>query len=90
MLRSFRVLAAGRVLAGLSQQELADAAKLAVRVIHNIEAGTTDPKYSTLVAIVDALRARGVRVLPEDDRHLGGVALERPPRVASPDPDDAG
>lgn len=89
MLRSPRVLIAGRILAGLSQKELASQAKLALSSLQAIEQGTSDPRNLTLLALADALLAHGVRILTEDDRHLGGVMLERPTAAGPRSPSKA-
>ncbi|WP_037225280.1 helix-turn-helix transcriptional regulator [Roseomonas gilardii] len=77
MLRQHRAIAAARVLAGMSQSELAKAASVSLSVLAAIEQGTSDPRNSTLLAIADVLARHGVRILGEDDRILAGVVLER-------------
>ena len=60
----------------MSQRELATEAGIAVSVLQAIEQGRSDPRNSTLIALVDALRARGVELVPETDRVAwGAVAL---------------
>lgn len=81
MLRQHRVIAAARVLAGLSQSEMAEAASIAVSVVKGIEQGTSDPRNSTLLAIADALSAHGVRILGEDSEILAGIVLLRDKEV---------
>ncbi|MBL6080754.1 helix-turn-helix transcriptional regulator [Belnapia sp. T18] len=75
MFRSPRLLVAARVLAGLNQSQLANAAGVAVSVLQAIEQGRSDPKLSTMLALVDALKARGVMLAPETERVAGGVLV---------------
>ncbi len=77
MLRSPRVLAAARALAGMSHSDLAAAAGIAVSVLQAIEQGRSDPKLSTVLALLDALKARGVELVPESDRVAWGVLVTR-------------
>jgi len=77
MFRSPRLLVAARVLAGLNQTELASAAGIAVSVLQAIEQGRSDPKLSTVLALVDALKVRGVMLLPETERIAGGIHVVR-------------
>lgn len=83
MFRSPRVLVAARVLAGLTQPELAAAAGIASSVLGAIEQGRSDPRQSTVLAIVDALKARGVELVPETDRVAWGVHVNRGSEAAS-------
>ena len=73
MLRSHRLIIAGRVLAGLSQSELASQAGVALSVLQAIEQGRSDPKLSTVIALVDALRSKGVELLPDTDPAAFGL-----------------
>ena len=75
MIGSHRLLVAGRVLAGLSQQELATEAHVALSVVRAIEQGKSDPKLSTVRALVSALREHEVEILVENHRSLGGLRL---------------
>jgi len=66
----FRILVAGRELAGLTQQELAFAARHNRRTIVRAEAGAGSPK--TVMDILAALEKSGVRVLrPQESRGYG-------------------
>lgn len=56
---------AGRAIAGMSQQELADAAEVAKATIANFETGNRQPYKRTLTALQTALEARGVRFTPD-------------------------
>lgn len=76
MLHSPRILVAARVLAGLSQQQLAEAAGVALSVLQAIEQGRSDPKNSTLIAIQDALIEYGVRLTMGADGSVGVNLLE--------------
>lgn len=51
---------AGRALAGMSQQDLADASQVAKATIANFETGNRKPYQRTLAALQAALEARGV------------------------------
>lgn len=75
MLLDGRLCTAGRILAGLSQAELAAKASLAVSVVARFEQGLTRPRSGTLQALVAVLEAHGVEVLGPTDRHEGGLGL---------------
>jgi len=75
MIGSHRLLVAGRVLAGLSQQELATEAHVALSVVQAIEQGKSDPRLSTVRALAEVLREHRVEILVEDPRSLGGLRL---------------
>lgn len=77
MVRTTRLLIAGRVLAGLTQHELAVEAGVAPSALQAIEQGKSDPKLSTLLAITDALSRHGVRVMGEDGESIGSLVLLR-------------
>jgi predicted transcriptional regulator len=79
MLRTPRTIIAARVLADLTQKDLAEAAGIALSVLQAIEQGSADPKNSTVIAIIDALAGKGVRILPEEDGIVTGVVLTRLP-----------
>jgi transcriptional regulator with XRE-family HTH domain len=73
-------LAAGRVLACLSRQELAERAGLSYHTIRAWEASSAsvpEATYSHLCRAVDALEATGVRFA------VDGVYLQRPAQIAS-------
>ncbi len=55
-----RVVAAGRMLAGLDQAELATAAGLSASTVSKIERGKADVREATLEAVRDALERLGV------------------------------
>lgn len=73
MLRSTRLLIAGRALAGMTQTDLAVAAGIALSVLQAIEQGRSDPKLSTVLALLDALKAQGVELLNSSDSVAWGV-----------------
>src|SRR4051794_30820773 len=77
MLLDGRLCTAARILAGLSQTELAAEASLSVSVVARFEQGVTQPRTGTIRAIMEVLGAHGVEVMPESQRHLGGLALVR-------------
>src|SRR4051794_5999566 len=77
MLLDGRLCTAARVLAGLSQTELAAEASLSVSVVARFEQGVSQPRTGTIRAIMDVLGAHGVEVMPESERHVGGLALIR-------------
>lgn len=62
---------AGRALAGMSQQDLADAAEVAKATIANFETGNRKPYKRTLDALQAALEARGVQFTPDGVRRNG-------------------
>lgn len=62
---------AGRAIAGMSQQELADAAEVARATIANFETGNRRPYKRTLIALQAALEARGVQFTPSGVRANG-------------------
>ncbi|TPM33752.1 helix-turn-helix transcriptional regulator [Mesorhizobium sp. B2-2-2] len=66
-----------RAMLGLTQSELAKLAGISTTGLNNIEAGTSDPKASTLVAIQTALEGAGVQFIPENGGGAG-VRLAKP------------
>ena len=73
VLRSTRLVTAGRALAGMTQSDLAAAAGIALSVLQAVEQGKSDPKLSTVLALLDALRAQGVELLNASDTAVWGV-----------------
>lgn len=59
---------AARALAGMSQQELAQAAEVAVATLAAFEQGKRSPYKRTLLAMQTALEARGVTFTPDGVR----------------------
>ena len=74
-----RVLAAARVLAGITQQELAAASNVALNVVRRYEKGDGNPRSSSVAAMVEALRLKNVTFLSEGDGYRVAVALIEPP-----------
>jgi transcriptional regulator with XRE-family HTH domain len=72
-----RLLAAARVLAGLSQRELATQAGIATSVIGRYEAGHSRLRSDSFEAILQVLRARGIRFVDATDKIAMGVLLIR-------------
>lgn len=62
---------AARALAGMSQQDLADAAEVAKATIANFETGNRKPYKRTLGALQAALEAKGVHFTPDGVRADG-------------------
>ena len=77
MVLNGRLIMAARILAGLSQAELAAQADCAISALARFEQGRTQPRLDTVRALVGALTRNGVEFLPETQRHEGGVALVR-------------
>jgi DNA-binding XRE family transcriptional regulator len=75
MLRSTRLLIAARALAGMTQSELAAAAGIALSVLQAIEQGKSDPKLSTVLALLDVLKAVGVELVSESMSVAWGVVV---------------
>ena len=59
MIITTRQLRAARAMIGLTQAELASEAGISTTGLNSIEAGKSDPKRSTLLAIHAALEAHG-------------------------------
>lgn len=62
---------AGRALANMSQQDLADASEVARATIANFETGNRQPYKRTLTALQVAMEARGVIFTPDGVRTNG-------------------
>ena len=72
-----RLMAAARVLAGLSQNSLAEAAGINRTNLARFELGTSLMRSDTLAKVIAALEARGIRFIPQTDGLEMGVALVR-------------
>ena len=70
---------AGRGLLAWSQQELANAAGVGVVTVHQLEAGTSEPRRSTLEVVRRAFEAAGV-VFIDENGGGAGVRLRKPKR----------
>jgi predicted transcriptional regulator len=70
---------AARALLGWSQQQLADEAGVGIVTIHQLEAGTSQPRRATADVVVRALEAAGVEFIDENGGGPG-VRLNKPLR----------
>jgi hypothetical protein len=63
-----------------NQQDLADAPDVGIVTIHQLEAGTSEPRRATLQVIRHAFEAAGVEFIEEN---VGGpgVRLRKPPKL---------
>lgn len=83
---SGKLLTAARILAGLSQADLAEQAGCAVSALARFEQGRTSPRLATVRALVSVLARYGVELLPATDRYEVGIAVVR--GSARPEPAD--
>jgi predicted transcriptional regulator len=72
-----RLLAAARVLVGLSQRELAALARIGTSTIARYEAGLSDLRGSSFDAILTVLRQRGIRFVDSTDEIAMGIVMLR-------------
>ncbi|WP_354214014.1 MULTISPECIES: helix-turn-helix domain-containing protein [unclassified Bradyrhizobium] len=70
---------AARGLLDWSQQDLADRAKVGIVTIRQLEAGTHEPRRSTLQVVRMAFEAAGVELIDENGGGPG-VRLRKPTR----------
>jgi transcriptional regulator with XRE-family HTH domain len=73
MLPALPFLAAARVLANLTQVELAKRARVSVSAVKRLEAGNTDARVSTIQALTRALAACGVEFLFNQQEECEGI-----------------
>jgi len=70
---------AARALLDWSQQQLADAARVGVVTVRQLESGAAQPRNSTVDVLTRALESAGVQFLADGDVAAGsGVALRDP------------
>lgn len=72
-----RQLSAARVLAGWSQEELAAAARIGVATVKGLEAGSRDTRFSSVLAVLKALRRQGIEMAASSDRFAAGLLIIR-------------
>ncbi|RKK04926.1 helix-turn-helix domain-containing protein [Pseudoroseomonas wenyumeiae] len=91
MLPSPRLLAAARILANVTQTELALRAGVSVSALRRLEVGDTDARLNTVLALTEALRACGIEFLLEPSAKTEGIRHTKPPRTTdSPvEPEDS-
>ena len=75
MLLDGGICTAARVLAGLSQAELAAQAGVAVSVLARFEQGLSQPRLGTIRAVLAVLAAHGIELTGETERYAGGIGL---------------
>lgn len=66
---------AARALLAWSQQTLADKAGLSISALKRLEAGTGDPRMSTVQSVQKALEHHGIEFIPAGDGKGEGVRL---------------
>jgi transcriptional regulator with XRE-family HTH domain len=71
---------AARGLLGWSQQELARRARVGVVTVHQLEAGTSQPRPATLQVIREALEKAGVEFIDENGGGAGARLRKRAKR----------
>jgi predicted transcriptional regulator len=81
MLPSPRLLAAARILADLTQAELATRARVSVSAVRRLEVGDTDARASTIEALAKALTEGGIEFLYDTATGKEGVRHIRPDRL---------
>jgi transcriptional regulator with XRE-family HTH domain len=71
---------AARGLLEWSQQELARQAQVGIVTVHQLEAGTSEPRRATLQAIRRAFELAGVEFIDENGGGPGVRLRKRPPK----------
>ena len=76
-----RMLRAARLLLGLSQEEMGEAAGLSGKTVARVEAGGAKVSVEALAALQEALERKGVVFLPQTEEHGEGLRMPRDARV---------
>ena len=84
MLPSPRLLAAARILAGLSQDELARAAHVGISTVKRLEIGLNAPNAGTLRKLQLALTRRGVQFTFDPEEKFEGIRRTLIPQSGKP------
>jgi predicted transcriptional regulator len=71
-------LRAARALLDWTQPTLAERSKVALNTIKSFEAGASDPRQSTIIALKRTLSVAGVEFLDGTREHGPGVRLREP------------
>lgn len=72
-----RMLRAARLLLGLSQDEIGEAAGLSGKTVARIEAGGAKTSVEALAAVQNALERKGVVFLPQTEEYGEGLRMPR-------------
>ncbi|WP_370288013.1 helix-turn-helix domain-containing protein [Siccirubricoccus soli] len=83
MLPSPRLLAAARILANVTQAELAKRAGVSVSALRRLEVGDTNARVATVEALTKALIACGIEFLYDQTADREGIRHARPSRGSS-------
>lgn len=78
MLPSPRLLAAARMLANVTQAELAELAGVSVSAVRRLEVGDTDARARTVEAFAKTMAALGVEIFVDQAGSLEGLRHARP------------
>ncbi len=79
-----KMLRAARLLLGLSQDEIGEAAGLSGKTVARIEAGGAKASVEALAAVQNALERKGVVFLPQTEEHGEGLRMPRNSSVMRP------
>lgn len=71
---------AARGLLAWTQHDLADRAGVGIVTVHQLEAGTTEPRRSTMAVIKRAFETAGIEFIDEEGGRGRGVRFRRPTR----------
>lgn len=72
-----KMLWGARLLLGLSQEEIGEAAGLSGKTVARIEAGGAKTSVEALAAVQNALERKGVVFLPQTEEHGEGLRMPR-------------